>query len=1315
MSVQFILGRAGSGKTHCCLEAIRAELRLSQRGPALMLLVPEQATYQTERALATTPGLGGYCRAFVLSFRRLAYQVLLEVGGSALPPLEAAGKQMVLRSILRRRSGDLRLFEKSARQRGFIERLAATLAEMRSYGHWGDRLNAELLALEQKGEGDSLLAAKIHDLAVVVEEYERCLAERYVDPDSYLDLLAARLDKENGFHGARVWIDGFASFTGQEERVLGALMRIAAEVKIALCLDPQMGGEKREAGGKKLEAGGWRREAGGERQEARSEKQESRRIESEIENRKSKIENPNDLSMFALPRETYERLNDLARSSGQLVFPPRVLPEPDQPTRFLKTPVLAALEKRLFVPGRAPTLPGRGRAEDDSNPKSKIQNPKSEIKTCSSEVENRKSKIENRKSVVALTAATDQRCEVRDVACEILRLCRDEGYHFREIAVIVRDLTPYRALIETIFHDYEIPHFLDVRRDVAHHPLVELVRSALAVARGWRSQDVIRYAKTDLVTLGETGCQPILRAAVDQLENYVLEHGIEGDAWYRAEPWRFQRRYSLGEDSENGGDAAGGAPTTQINAWREMLVGPIRRFEQKTTQPGASVLDISRALYGLLDEIGVADRLEQWAGEAERAGRLTEADEHRQVWDAVAELLDQAVAALGNEAIALDEYREIIEAGLENIRLRLVPPALDQVLVGSIERSRHPEIRAAFVLGLNERMFPQPHMPDVIFGDHERERLLSDGLSLGPVSEKRLVHEQFLAYIAFTRPSERLYVSYAEADPMGKVLHPSPYVGELKKAAIGDQPSAIGTQESGIGDRALAEGDAGVRMRRIERDEPLERIAHWRAALAGLAAGLRSGLATSLQPSAFSLRPTWMALYGAMRRDGRLCEPLARRVGGLAYENRARLSLPVARRLYGDRLAATAGAQHAAPDSARENESSVSRLETFAACPFRHFVRHGLGLEERLRFRLEHFDLGLLYHAVLKDVFEQLSEGKPLDWGTVEPRRAIAAVAKAIERIAPQLRNEILLSSGRNRYLLDSTRAALATFLQVLIEGSRRDNFRQAAAEVAFGRGEKNRYGALEIVLAEGERLLLRGRIDRIDVAADNPQTIRIIDYKSRSRKFRLNDLAHGLALQLPAYLLAVERGAAGCGKRPIVAGALYVPILRGIQTVAPGKVATDAEEGGTGILPVRNHGQDAHATLLDLKAWKARGIFEFRWASLFDHVAVAGKGQSPVVALFVTKEGKPHASEAYDALPDGAVADLLRWTEKKLAETGRAILAGEIAVSPYRLANEIACQWCDFQPVCRFDGQRQPYRALPLRRRNEALDWIRERMKADG
>jgi len=1170
MAVRFILGRAGSGKTHHCLEAVRRELRLSQRGPALVLLVPEQATYQVERALVTTPDLDGYCRAYVLSFRRLAYQVFLDVGGEALPPLDATAKQMILRSILRRCAGDLRLFEKSAGRWGFVEQLAAALTEWRAYGHGAEKLRAELAALEERGEGESLLAAKLHDLALVAEEYEQFLADRFADPDAALDLLAERLGRRNRFYGARVWVDGFASFTGQEERVLGALMRIARDVEIALCLDPREAG----FGGAPV---------------------------SEAER---------GFSMFGLLRDTYGRLERLAREAGQIVRPPLVLPAQGQPTRFSGAPALAHLERTVFSFATEAPAPRPAQRE------------------------------------IVVTVAADQRCEVAETAREILKLCREEGFRFREISVIARDLEPYRALIETIFGDFEIPHFIDTRRDVAHHPLVELIRSALAVVtRGWRTEDVLRYAKTDLAGVG--------RAAVDHLENYALAHGIEGPAWYDEEPWRFRLHYALGEDSEGEIERVS---LDALNRARLALVGPLRRFEQATATPGATARDMGAALYGLLDELDAAGEIERWAAEAEREGRLDEASEHRQIWGAVCDLFDQSVAALGGESLSPDEYREIIEAGLAAIRLRLVPPALDQVLVGSIERSRHPEIRAAFVIGMNEGIFPKPQSAGLIFDDRDRERLASDGIGLGPPSEKRQLHERFLAYIAFTRPSERLYISYAEADPAGKALHPSHFLDEVKARF------------------------EEIETRRAEREEPIERIGHPRGAVAALAKALRPAAEAAVDDGA---RAAWIALYERMRRDGRMAELLARRLGGLVYENTAHLSRAVARRLYGG-----------------ETESSVSRLECFAACPFRHFARYGLGLEERRRFRLEKVELGVFYHAVLRDLYRRLSDGGALDWAEVDEARAAAVLEGVFDSLAGDLAGEFLLSSGRNRYLLENARSALRLFLRVLIETAKRGRFRQVGAEVEFsGRPKENKLGAVEIPLGDGEEpLRLRGRIDRVDEAGDGSPIVRVLDYKSGKKGFSLGDLVLGLSLQLPVYLLALKRGGWKLGRGAFeTAGALFMPILRGVRSCSPAE-ALKATEGD----------------LLDLKGWQARGFFEFRWAEWFDARRAEGKvTYSDIVSLRVKKDGGAVSWGSHDALPDGAIDDILAWTERKLVELARQIRSGRIDVAPYRIGGRTPCRWCEFRPLCRFDGRRQPYRNLRSYKRADALDVIRG--QADG
>src|SRR5690606_36777853 len=145
---------------------------------------------------------------------------------------------------------------------------------------------------------------------------------------------------------------------------------------------------------------------------------------------------------------------------------------------------------------------------------------------------------------VEVVAAADPRREVEAVARRIRRLCREQGLRPREIAVVVRNLDPYEVWIRRIFTDYGIPYFIDRKGGLSHHPLVEMVRSALdVVAFDWPAEAVFRYLKTDLAGLD--------RYSVDRRERYVRSHGIRGCWWYGDTPWRFRRLYSLETEPED--------------------------------------------------------------------------------------------------------------------------------------------------------------------------------------------------------------------------------------------------------------------------------------------------------------------------------------------------------------------------------------------------------------------------------------------------------------------------------------------------------------------------------------------------------------------------------------------------------------------------------------------------------------------------------------------------------------------------------------------------------------------------------------------
>jgi len=528
MKLKFILGRAGSGKTHYCLEAIRTELKRSPTGDRLILLAPEQATFQMDRALLADEEICGYARAQVLSFRRLAYLVFEELGGPALPPAGNLVRRMLLGKILAANRERLRVFGPSSRRPGLAGEIADAISELHRYRHPPEDLESQLAALEEAGEGDSLLALKLADLMLVYREYHAALAGSYTDADDYLDILAEKLPRSELTAGARVWVDGFAGFTPQEYGVLEQIIKQARVVEVALCLDP--------ADAPRLPR------------------------------------SPSDLdpaSLFHPTEETYVTLRALAARLHVEVEEVRLGAGTG---RFGPGSDLAHIEAELFkdLPKPYPRRPAG----------------------------------------VRLVEAGSRRAEINAVAREILRLCKDENLRFRDMAVIVRDLDTYHEVIQAAFSEFEIPYFIDRRREVTYHPLVELIRAAVRVAvTDWATEPVLRYLKSDLA--------PVERDAADVIENYVTAHGIAGSAWYQEEPWRYRKAADQGADDEL--PAAEEAVLPDINTWRLAGVEALKKFcDRVRARSEPTVRDVTAALFELLSEVGARDRIESWRDEAEK-------------------------------------------------------------------------------------------------------------------------------------------------------------------------------------------------------------------------------------------------------------------------------------------------------------------------------------------------------------------------------------------------------------------------------------------------------------------------------------------------------------------------------------------------------------------------------------------------------------------------------------------------------------------------------------------------------------------------
>ncbi len=900
MRVHFLLGPAGSGKTWRCLEEIRAELKQSPAGPPLLLLAPKQATFQLERQLLEGSGLAGYSRLQIVSFDRLA-RWLLETFSTVPELLDDEGRVMVLRALLAREHAALRVFRATARLPGFARQLSQLLREFQRH----QLTPARLARLAGRVAEVAPLRDKLHDLHHLLGAYHDWLGESQLqDGDLLLDLATTFLrDPENGMvvavsraaggepplqppprsapHAiAGLWLDGFAEMTPQELDLLCALLPFCRQATLAFCLDPHAGDER-----------SWL-----------SLWSTVRRTFGDCHNRVAALFQPGELTV-----------EELSRAAAH--------------SRFAACPALARLEANWSAPP--------ARAGDLQTP-SPAPSPAHASAVPGFPVGDGKS------AALRIALCPNPEAEATLAAREVLRHVHAGG-RFRDCAIILRTLDHHHAALRRAFTLRGIPFFLDRREPVAHHPLAELTRFALrTLAFGWQPEDLLGALKSGLVHERD--------ADVDWLENLALAHGWRGAQWL--EPLRVaEAKFDMRRAEQL--RARFTAPFRKLDA---QLGGP--DAETRTSISGSALAAALRAFW---DDLGVEMRLAAWddalAGEGDAPAPADLAPPlHATVLRQMHEWLENlerafpaAAGASGSDssssapaALPLREWLPILEAGLSALSVGVIPPALDQVLIGTVDRSRNPELRLALVLGLNEGVFPAPPAAPVLLTEAERELLSLQDIRLGADTRAQIAHERYLAYIACTRSRTRLVLSSAAADSAGRPLHPSPLLAQVceifPELELEKVPPNPGWREAGHAEDLLA---------------PLLRQ------LAVTPAGdLQSPpiLQLAAAPALAPIVARWRSLAAAQAVT--------------------QLSPAAVAQLYGAEL-----------------PTSVSKLEQFAECPFKFFVAAGLGAEERKEFEVDHRERGTFIHRLL-DEFHTRVTATGRRWRDLPPAEAAELAAR---------------------------------------------------------------------------------------------------------------------------------------------------------------------------------------------------------------------------------------------------------------------------------------------------------------------------------
>ena len=950
---------------------------------------------------------------------------------------------------------------------------------------------------------------------------------------------------------------------------------------------------------------------------------------------------PRETSLFHPVREVYENITQICRENGVPIEETIILGEKPLLPRF-KSRELSQVEYefRHKERGAKPSFDALLSREAKNHIDAGLGQDESNTQPCG----------------VELVAAVNPRAEVEFVAREILKMVREEGLRFRDITVELRSVEKYKDLIEITFQDHNIPFFLDQKRSLSHHPLAELIRSAFdIVLSDFGFDSVFRFLKTDLV--------PVERELVDRLENYVLACGIRGQRWISQEPWQYTKQFISDEDDP--GDIRGGQRIDQI---RREAMAAFSKFYHclkvpesneacdtnnlRQTEPRLTTREISMAVYNLLLELEVPKTLSQWQKGCESHGDFVSALEHAGVWDKTLEILEQTVEILGDQPCDLRTYSLLINAGLEDIRLGAIPPSLDQVLVGSLDRTRQPECQVTFLLGALEGDFPKKQAEEGVFTDKEREILIKTGLNLEPSSRIKQLHEQYLVYIALTRPRKALYISYPLGDSEGKTVVPSSVVGWVKSIMPYKQERLVSLDPPGTYPEDL---------------DYLAPVTVWSLAARRLSL-MRQGIYPGI---------VWEEAYRWMLEPSRAAR--SRRIlSSLGYSNKAeRLGEVLSEKLYGRPLV-----------------TSVSRLERFQQCPFRHFARDGLGLREREVFELDPLKAGSFFHEAMREFILKVSaSGQQVEH--MKHQDVIEIMDEVVQHLVPRIQNELLLSTFRYKHVSQSLGSVLRRSAMLFLEHMQRSKFRPLAVEVPFGLpGGTTPYSVS--VPGHGE-ILIRGRIDRVDVAElESNLYVRIIDYKSSPSDLDLLEVYYGLSLQLLVYLCVVLSkwdeiakgpcmlpGIVGPGQEEAQTAGRAHELMKVLDTLVPlpaGAVYMAIDDPF-----IKEDGPiDPDSAWAELKKkLKMSGalVDDIEVLRLMDETSL---GSSDILPVYFTKAGKIGSSSKTVAGDD--LNALLTYVTGKVSQISAEIISGKIDIEPFRRNQQRACTYCVFGPLCTFD-----------------------------
>lgn len=910
-----------------------------------------------------------------------------------------------------------------------------------------------------------------------------------------------------------------------------------------------------------------------------------------LDRRESLMKRMEQFQLFYLSKQTIDKLYQIARDTGTEILEPWYAgQEKEVPYRFRNSKALASLEHNLF------RFPYRNFQEEQDD--------------------------------IKILSAANPKGEIIYTISEINRLIREEGYRYRDIAVVTGDVETYANIVEREFSKAGFTFFLDHKKDIRSNPFIELLRAMLAMfTNNFTYESVFRYLRTGLLDFTE--------AEIDTLENYCIAHGTRGlSAWKKPFKNRSKRENNI--------------DYTMLNNIRGKMMEPLLIFDKEVREGDGTVLSYTKALYEFVVSQDIFEKLENYCGQFEEEEKPLLVKEFQQIYRIIMELFDKMVELLGSEKVSLKEYEELLDTGYSEIKVGLIPPGVDQIVIGDIERTRLKDIKALFFIGVNDGVVPKLGDGGGILSDMDREAFQAAKLELAPTKRENAYTEQFYLYLNMTKPSQKLYVTYCNVGADGKAKKPSYLIGKLKK--MFPKLKVLEEAELKQSPSYILDGDKGIYY-------------------------LLSGLRNFPREEQADIWKELFSYYWS-QETGR--EKLLRLFDGVYYKNEEKgLSKVVVKALYGEEL-----------------ENSVTRLEQYASCAFAHFMAYGLALQERQQFQVAIPDIGDLFHAAIENFSKAVKKNgftwHQLSTDEMEGQREIF-VKEAVIQAVEEHGNDAIYSTKRNEYFINRMERMTSRTIWALCKQIAEGEFEPAGYEVSFTPIDNRQ--AATMPLNEEFTMRLKGRIDRVDSCEDEDSIyVKIIDYKSGNMGFDLQQVYYGLQLQLVVYLDATMEITKEQYpmKKVIPAGIFYYrindPMIEKVAGI-PSKEEMDADI---------------------LKELKVNGLVNEDKEILkkLDHIFEEEKSvKSKVIPVELTAKGTISAYSSVAKEEDFYA--LTRHVKQKMMDFGKEIVDGNTKIEPYKLEKKTACDYCKFDGICGFDKKLPGNEYRILQKMDK--DWIWE------